>query len=123
MKITSFNPQIISKDAESVVRLLEEMGFDRRHTKEDIGELNVTGISMKNADGFYVDVSETDAAKDKDIVAIRMNVDDFDSAYRLLKSRGYFNIYGAHTADTPSSKSAVLISPNGLAINLIQHIK
>ena len=31
MKITSFNPQIITKDAEAVAKLFEEMGFEKRH--------------------------------------------------------------------------------------------
>ena len=52
MKITSFNPQIITKDAEAVVRLFEALGFERRHIKEDIGDLSVTGIRMKDENGF-----------------------------------------------------------------------
>lgn len=57
MKITTFNPQIMTKDAEAVVRLFEAMGFERRHTKEDIGDLGVTGIRMKDANGFHLDIS------------------------------------------------------------------
>lgn len=33
------------------------MGFERRHTKEDIGDLGVTGIRMKDANGFHLDIS------------------------------------------------------------------
>lgn len=33
MKITSFNPLIVTKDAESAVRLFEELGFEKRHTR------------------------------------------------------------------------------------------
>ena len=57
MKLTTFNPQIITKDAEGVVQLFEALGFERRHTKEEIGELGVTGIRMKDANGFYLDIS------------------------------------------------------------------
>ncbi len=49
MKITTFNPQIITKDAKSAVALFEALGFERRHTKQDIGELDVIGIRMKDA--------------------------------------------------------------------------
>ena len=48
MKITTFNPQIITKDAESIIRLFQELGFERRHNPEGIGELNVEGIRMKD---------------------------------------------------------------------------
>ena len=32
MKITTFNPLIVSKDAESIITLFEELGFEKRHT-------------------------------------------------------------------------------------------
>jgi hypothetical protein len=123
MKITSFNPQIITKDAEAVVRLFEALGFERRHIKEDIGDLSVTGIRMKDENGFYLDISESDQLPVDCIEAIRMNVDNFDEAYRLLEDHGFKNFYGDGTVATKSSKSALMISPSGFAINLIQHIK
>jgi hypothetical protein len=30
MKITTFNPQIVTKDAEPIVKLFEELGFERK---------------------------------------------------------------------------------------------
>lgn len=87
--ITSFNPQIITKDAEAVVRLFEALGFERRHIKEDIGDLSVTGIRMKDENGFYLDISESDQLPVDCIEAIRMNVDNFDEAYRLLEDHGF----------------------------------
>ena len=39
MQITTFNPMILSKNADEIIKLFEELGFRRRHTKEDIGEL------------------------------------------------------------------------------------
>ena len=57
MKITTFNPQIMTKNAESIIQLFEELGFSRRHTKEGIGELDVTGIRMKDEEGNYLDIS------------------------------------------------------------------
>ena len=123
MKITTFNPQIITKDAESVVKLFEELGFERRHTKEGIGVLDVTGIRMKDVDGNYLDISQVDKLPEKDMVAIRMNVDDFDEAFNYLRSQGFKNVYGAHAVENETSKSAVMISDSGIAINLVQHIK
>ena len=122
MKITTFNPQIMTRNAESVVQLFEELGFETRHTKTGIGELDVTGIRMKDADGNHLDISQADILPEHDMVAIRMNVDDFDEAYRLLKSRGFKNVYGVHSIEGETSRSAVMVSPSGFAINLIQHI-
>jgi hypothetical protein len=123
MKITTFNPQIISKNADPIVKLFEELGFEKRHNKTEIGENNVTGIRMKNADGFALDISQFDSPAPQDIVSIRMNVDDFDEAYKVLTEHGFTNFYGDKTADTPTSKSAVMFAPSGFSINVVQHIK
>ena len=39
MKITTFNPQIVTKDAESVAKIFEDLGFKRSHNPKGIGEL------------------------------------------------------------------------------------
>ena len=123
MKITTFNPQIITKDAESVARLFEAMGFEKRHNPKGIGELNVTGIRMKDANGFYLDISQPNMQMPQDLTAIRINVDNFAEAYDLLTAHGFKNFYGDQTISTKSSESAIMISPSGFVINLIQHIK
>ncbi len=38
MTITTFNPMILSRDADNIIKLFEEMGVERHHTKEGIGE-------------------------------------------------------------------------------------
>ena len=123
MKITTFNPQIFTKNSDPIIDLFEKLGFKMRHDQEGIGDLNVEGIRMKNPDGFYLDISCPDADLPRDMIGIRMNVDDFDSAYQLLLEHGFRNVYGEKVVDTATSKSAVLISPSGFGINLIQHIK
>ena len=123
MKITSFNPLIVSQHSEEIIQLFEALGFEKRHNPKGIGELDVTGIRMKDANGFYVDISQADALPVDCLTAIRMNVDDFDEAYQLMLSRGFKNYYGDRTIDTGSARSTVMVSPSGIAINLIQHIK
>ncbi len=123
MTITSFNPQIITKDAEDAVRLFKALGFQRTHTKEEIGELGVTGIRMKDGNGFCLDISQSDRLPVDCIEAIRMNVDDFDEACRLLTDRGFKNFYGDRVVENATSRSAVMISPSGFVINLVQHIR
>lgn len=124
MKITTFNPQIITKDAEALVKLFEQLGFEKRHQQEGIGELDVKGIRLKDANGFNLDISQPDTLPTgHDLMAIRMNVDDFDEAYQLLVKNGFRNYYGDNTASTRTGKSAIMISPTGFVINLVQHIK
>lgn len=124
MKITTFNPQIITKDAEALVKLFEQLGFEKRHQQEGIGELDVKGIRLKDANGFNLDISQPDTLPTgHDLMAIRMNVDDFDEAYQLLVKNGFKNYYGDSTASTRTGKSAIMISPTGFVINLVQHIK
>ena len=123
MKISTFNPQIITSDAESIVNIFETLGFERRHQQEGIGDLAVTGIRMKDSNGNYVDISEVDIGLEEDMLAIRMNVDNFDEAYEKLEALGFKNIYGEHQVDTKTAKSAMMISSGGLGINLVEHKK
>ena len=81
MTITSFNPLIVTQDAESAVKLFEELGFERRHTKQGIGEDNATDIRMKDANGFHVDVSQGTG----EWTMIRMNVDNLEEAIAFLE--------------------------------------
>ena len=123
MEITTFNPQIVTKDAESVASFFEELGFERRHGQEDVGELSVRIIRMKDTNGFYLDISQPAGHDLPDAVGIRMNVRDFDTTYDLLISRGFKNVYGDNTVETKTSKSAFLIAPSGFGINLIEHLR
>ena len=121
MKITSFNPLIVSNNAPAIVALFKSMGFERRHLITGIDDKDITTIRMKNEGGFYVDIAAADVPKD--LTLIRMNVDDFDEAYEFLISRGFRNSRGEGTVDTPTNRSAMMISPTGFAFDLCQHIK
>ena len=121
MKITSFNPLILSDNANEIIAFFEELGFEQRHHKEDINNANITAVRMRNEGGFHVDV--TDAPVPQTMLAIRMNVDDFGEAYLFLKERGFVNAQGNRVTDTGSSRSTLMVSPYGFAISLCQHIK
>lgn len=59
MKITTFNPHIVSQKAEDIIALFEELGFEKRHEPVvDIGDRTVTRTRMKNSDGFYIDITK-----------------------------------------------------------------
>lgn len=123
MKITTFNPQIITEDAASLEALFEELGFEKRHNPQGIGELNVEGIRMKDANGFCLDISQPEMKLPRDLVAIRINVDDFEEAYEMLEKRGFKNFYGEKTVEMKRAQSVIMISPSGFAFNLVHHLK
>jgi catechol 2,3-dioxygenase-like lactoylglutathione lyase family enzyme len=121
MKITSFNPLIVTKDAESAIALFEELGFERQHTKEDISINNVTEVRMKDANGFHVDVTGGTGSW----TMIRMNVDDLEEAIAFLEARGFHKARheAAHdTVDTGSSRFNIMASPSGYILAVSQHI-
>ena len=121
MKITSFNPQIYTMDAESIIKLFEELGFEQRHNKTGDNEVKFSDHRMKDANGFHIDIVETPKTP-REITAIRINVDDFEEAYDLLIQHGFKEAEGFGNT-TESSKYAIMVSPLGFVIDLIQHIK
>ena len=124
MKITSFDPFVATSQPEGVIAQFEALGFEKRHKKEGvtIADADKTITRMKNPDGFHVDVT-TEQAYERDMMGIRMNVDDFDAAYELLVSRGFKNAFGDETVNTKSSKSAMMVAPSGFMICIVHHIK
>ena len=103
MKITSFNPLIITRDPDTTIELFEKLGFKQHHVKQNISEIKTTDVRMKNENGFYVDVAQGDG----EYTMIRINVDDFDEAIEFFMSHGFRKPHHerAHkTVDTGSSR-------------------
>ena len=122
MKITNLSPIIVSRDSESIIKLFEDMGFEKRHKKTDIEGGQNTNVNMKDADGHAVDVASS-VNVPQDLLAIRINVDDFDEAYQFLLDHGFRNSRGDKVTRTSSSEDTYMISPSGFAIVLSQHIR
>lgn len=123
MKISTFNPMILSKNAEEIIKLFEELGFEKKHQNDNIDNKDITSVRMTDANGFHVDVAKIHD-RDKDITTMRMNVDDYDEAYEFLKGKGFKNASGEDRAvESKSAKSCLLISPSGFSIQLTQHLK
>ena len=125
MKITTFTPFIDTAHADELVKLFGEMGFERRHTKQgiEIADREDTVFRMKDPGGFYLDILQSKAGAQSDTVGIRMNVDDFDAACELLRQHGFTNAFGDDIVATKSSRAAMMVSPSGFRISVIQHIK
>ena len=123
MKITSFNPLIVTKDAEPIIKMFEELGFAKRHNLEaNTGTTDFNSVRMKDANGFHVDVANVPTVP-QDITLIRMNVDNFAEAYEFLTAKGFVNPRGDQTVDTKTNKSCMMKSPSGFAFDLCEHIK
>ena len=125
MKITGFNPSIVTKDAEAIVSVFEALGFEKKHKPTGTSAVGNQYVSyrMSDSNGFHVDVSSSTAPRAQDLTCIRMNVDDFDEAYAFLTARGFKNMQNGTVTDTGSAKACILYSPSGFGINLIQHIR
>ena len=123
MKITTFNPLIVSKDADSAIALFEELGFEKRHTPfVDTGDRQVVRTRMKDENGFYVDISKVDTIP-RDMTAIRMNVSNFQEAYELLTAHGFKKAPGIEEVDLEKARALLMVAPSGFAIEVIEHIK
>ena len=125
MNITSFNPMIVTKDAEAVIALFEALGFERRHLKTGINGKDISAVSMRytGEDGKVFHVNIASAPVPQDITTIRMNVSDFDEAYRMLEEKGFKNAQGEKITHTGSSIATMMVAPSGFAINVGEHIR
>jgi hypothetical protein len=113
----------MTKNGDPLIKLFEELGFAVIHKKENIDGVETNrSARMKNPDGFYIDVSETQSVP-QETTLIRINVDNFDEAYDMLKDKGFVNVNGDHIIKTDSSIAAVMVSPSGFAVDIIKHIK
>ena len=123
MTITTFNPMILSKDADTIIKLFEELGFEKKHQVDNIDSKDITSVRMEDSNGFNLDVARVESMA-TDMTTMRMNVRDFDEAYEFFKARGFKNARGEdHTVESKSARSCLLISPSGFSIQLTQHIR
>ena len=123
MKITTFNPFVVTEQVDDTIKLFEALGFERRHTKEgiEIADRTDTVIRMKDANGFYLDVLQSEAEAARDTVGIRINVDDFDEGVSYFEARGYSVFGEAH--ETDSSVTALMTNGDGSYLVIFHHKK
>ena len=123
MEITSFSPLIMTNDSENAAKVFEALGFTKRHEKKDTTDNHDSGFRMKDAEGHSVSIAQVNRIP-RDMLAVQMNVSDFDEAIELLSSFGFTNMRGeGNVIDTGSSKTAVMVSPSGFAIYVVYHVK
>ena len=123
MKITTFNPLVVSKKADDAIALFEELRFEKKHNPKKLREdKDAEDIRLKHPDGFALDVAGMETIP-QDFTMIRMNVDSFDEAYDILVKNGFRNTRGDRTLDSASSKAATMVAPSGFMIALVEHKK
>ncbi|MCR4601719.1 MAG: hypothetical protein K5767_08370 [Clostridia bacterium] len=122
MKITTFDPLIVTPRQDEVIELFKELGFEQTHAPvTDTGTVEVKAVRMKHENGYHVDVADVDEPQDR--MLIRMNVDNYDEAYDILISHGFTNTRGDGFIETGSAKAATMVSPSGFTIALVEHHK
>jgi hypothetical protein len=121
MKITGFCPIIITRDPESAVKLFEDMGFEKRHTKKDIEDGANTSYAMKDANGNRINIASSETIP-RDTSAVTINVDDFREAYDFLIAHGFTDPRGDKVTETGSSHATMLFSPSGFPVHISEHI-
>jgi hypothetical protein len=90
MKITTFNPLIVTAHSEDLISLFKELGFEVRHEKKELDSVSSELVRMRDANGNHIDVVQQDQMP-QDLTSIRMNVDSFQEAYDLLAAHGFKN--------------------------------
>lgn len=131
MIITGFNPQIISKDPEATIALFEKLGFVRTHNKAETTDIAFSCVRMKrmkdgsDTEAFRIDIVSSPATSklERDLITIRINVDNFEEACEIFKAHGYEERPTFGTMGTGSSKYTYFRSPTGTVIDVCQHIK
>ncbi len=122
MKITGFCPLIVTSDPEAAMKVFEDLGFERRHTKKDIEGGKNTNYAMKDANGNRINIASAENMP-RDLTSISVNVDNFQEAYDFLIAHGFVNPRGDKVTDTSSSRSTLLFAPSGYPITISEHIK
>ena len=123
MKISTFNPLVISPKADEIVKLFEEMGFNKNHAPViPLENGDVEDIRLKDENRNYIDVANSQQVP-QDVTAIRINVENFAEAYDILRKHGFKNTRGDRVVVSETSMSATMVSKSGLTIILMRHVK
>ena len=122
MKITGFNPSVLTSKPDDLIHLLEDLGFEKSHVDPAAEGIASGSTRMKYA-GFRLDITAADRfPQDKNLM--RMNVDDFDEAYKLLLDHGFRNALGDGVIiESEHFRGTHLVSPSGFEIMVMQHVK
>jgi hypothetical protein len=94
------------------------LGFaEGYHVDLPVGQITI----MQSQNGACVELIESPQFE-TGMYSIGTDVDDLDEAYALLTAHGFKAVDGSASL-TSSSKSVLMASPSGFAIDIVKHIK
>lgn len=79
-------------------------------------------IFTKDANGFHVVITQMNKVEE-DRCSIRMNVDNYEEAVKLLGERGFKSYQNLGAVETSSSTVNIMKFPSGFSINVSEHKK
>ena len=122
MKITGFNPAILTSKPDDLIRLFEDLGFEKSHN-DNFGDEIVSGsVRMKYGD-FRLDITTSDRFPQNNTL-IRMNVDNIEEAVSLMLDHGFSNAMGDGVIiEADYFRGAHMVSPSGFGIMIMEHRK
>lgn len=121
MTVKTFYPVVVTPAADAVLASLETFGFAGSHEKHGIAENKNDHFVLKDGNGNHVDVVSSHVVP-RSFVGIRVNVDNFDEAVAELTAKGYENRHPV-TVESTSSRSTMMVSPEGVFYLITEHVK
>lgn len=121
MQIRSFYPVIITNEFDKTFETFGKLGFEKAHTKLEIGATQNNNYVMKDGNGNKVDLV-TSKNVPRAITAIRINVDDYEESVKYLTEMGFEN-RRPEGVETATSKSTMMVAPEGYMLLICEHIK
>jgi hypothetical protein len=123
LKISTFNPLIVTSHSDDLINLFQELGFEVRHTKAELDSVASKDVRMKDANGNYVDIVQIDQMP-RDLTQIRMNVDNFEEACDLLASHGFKSTRkDGSISEDKTGMGIGMVSPSGFMFTVAHHKK
>ena len=126
MKVTSYYPEIFTKDIDKTVdSYVNDLGFSVKHRQLND---NSTYIILQNEHGDRVAlISFPDSDLDEGFYAMRMNVSDINEAIEYFLVRGYRNpgstARGGRHDIHGNGRYEIMISPEGVRVDIVKHLK
>lgn len=115
---------LFSPNFEEAVKEAEKLGFAIAHEKDGIADHNNSQRVLRDGAGNKVDVVSlsNQSQIQRPFVGIRMNVENFDEALKEFEAMGYRNLK-PENVESKSSKSTMIMPPQGFMYLLCEHIK
>lgn len=121
MKITSFNPSIVSTDPEKTIETFKSLGFEQKHHNSEASSKGNSATILESPEGYRIGIYSTEISP-RSFAAIHMNVDNIDEAVAHFEKLGFVN-RRPNGEGNRSARATMLFAPEGYAIEISEHIR